>query len=460
MIKRLFFPLVTIAVLLSACSDNDSFSSDRSLRLSFTKDTVRLDTLLATIPSSTYSFWVHNRSNDGIRLSNVRLERGNQSGFRANVDGTFLNPSVTGLEVRKGDSIRVFVEVTAKENSTYEPTLLEDNLLFTLESGVQQKVNLRTYSINAEKVTNLEVTSDYTLETTTPIIFYGNGIHVAKGATLTIKNTTLYFHDQAGITVDGQLTAEGVTFRGDRLDHMFDYLPYDRISGQWYSIVINPKAEGCRMTDCEIRNGYNGIHADSTKVELTNTIVHNGRGYGVYAHDSEVSLVGSQFSNMMQDCVSLEGCNAFIDRCTLAQFYPFSAKRGASLRFTDTKRPMVLRCTNTLVTGYAEDVIMGDDLEQEQSTYYFENCLLRTPKVEDEELAALFVNILWETYKDEIQGEKHFVIVDADKQYYDFTIKAESPAWEPRIGRAFAEKKESEETTSDTTEEPAANTNE
>ena len=93
-----------------------------------------MDTLFATVPSSTYTFWVHNRSNDGIRLRSVRLERGGQSGFRVNVDGTFLNPVATNLEIRKGDSIRVFVEITAFENMYAEPQLVEDNLLFALES--------------------------------------------------------------------------------------------------------------------------------------------------------------------------------------------------------------------------------------------------------------------------------------------------------------------------------------
>ena len=427
--------------MLSACTDNDSFSSDRSLQLTFAKDTVRLDTLFATVPSSTSSFWVHNRGTDGLRISNARLERGGQSGFRVNVDGMFLNPAATGIEVRKDDSIRVFVELTARENATAEPTLVEDNLLFTLESGVQQKVNLRAYSWNAQKITNLEITSDEELSSDVPLVIYGYGIHVAEGATLTLSNTTLYFHDQAGIVVDGRLQAEGCTFRGDRLDHMFDYLPYDRVSGQWHSIVVNPKADGCYMANCEILNAYNGIYADSTTVSLVNTIIHNGRGYGLYAHDSDVSAVECQFSNTLMDCLALYGCNATVDRCTLAQFYPYSGNRKAALFFTDTERPLQLHCTNTLVTGYADDVVMGEELKHDETAYLFENCLLRTPKVESEEQ---FVNVLWETSKDEIQGVKHFVTVDETNFIYDFTVKEESPAYAPRIGRAFAEPSEQE----------------
>ena len=415
-------------MLLASCSDNDSFSTDASHRLTFTCDTVRMDTLFAQVPSSTYSFWVHNQSGDGLRLRTVRLERAGQSGFRANVDGTFLNPVVNDLEIRKGDSLRVFVEVTAAENISPDPQLLEDNLLFTLESGVVQKVNLCTYSWNAEQWHDVDITADRTIESSVPIVVYG-GINVAEGATVTIKNTTLYFHDGAGITVSGALVAENVTLRGDRLDHMFDYLPYDRISGQWKGVAVKPKAAGCQFIDCEIRNAHDALHCDSTNVLLTNTVVHNNKGFGLWAHDSEVTISNCVLSNTLNDCLTLLGCQASIDHVTLAQFYPFAAPRGAALRFAATEKPMSLTCTNTLATGYEDDVIMGES--NEQVTFHFTNCLLRTPAVDDDDS---FSDIIWEKKDDEIQGKKHFVLVDEDNLIYDFRLKEESPAYEKHIG--------------------------
>ena len=421
-------------MLVVSCSDNDSFSTDASHRLTFTCDTVRMDTLFTEVPSSTYSFWVHNQSGDGLRLRSVRLERAGQSGFRANVDGSFLSPVVNDLEIRKGDSLRVFVEVTAVENISSDPQLLEDNLLFTLESGVVQKVNLRTYSWNAEKWQTVAITADRTVETSTPIVVYGD-INVAEGVTLTIKNTTLYFHDGAGVTVSGALIAENVTMRGDRLDHMFDYLPYDRISGQWQGITVKAKADGCQLTDCMIRNAKDALHCDSTTVLLTNTIVHNSKGFGLWAHDSDIAISNCVLSNALNDCVALLGCQAIIDHATLPQFYPLSANRGAALRFAPSDaKPVKLMCTNTLVTGYADDVIMGD--VDDDSGYYFENCLLRTPEVEDTELVK---DVIWEKKDDEIQGTKHFKLVDNYNMIYDFELKEESPAYERNIGWRIVE---------------------
>ena len=428
MIKRIFFFLIAALALLTACSDNDSFTTDRSHRLTFTTDTVRMDTLFATVPSATYTFWVHNQSGDGLRLRSVRLERSGQSGFRVNVDGSYLNPVVNNLEIRQGDSLRVFVEVTAFENQSPDPQLVEDNLLFTLESGVEQRVNLRTYSWNAELWQTVDVTADQTIESPTPIVVYG-GINVAKDAMLTIKNTELYFHDGAGITVDGALTVENSLLRGDRLDHMFDYLPYDRVSGQWKGITVNPHAVGCLLLDSELRNAMDGIVADTTTVVLSGSTVHNCKGSGLWAHDCVVDIQYSTLSNTLKDCLTLLGCQATLDHVTLAQFYPLSANRGFALRFEPSEQVFSLTCSNTLVTGYAEDVIEGE--VDENSKYSFANCLLRTVVPED---TQFFKDVIWEKKDDDIQGKKHFVLVDEDNMIYDFRLKEESPAYEKKIG--------------------------
>ena len=126
------------AVMLSACSD-DSFSTSRSDRLSFSVDTLTMDTVFSGVPSPTYSFNVYNRNSSALRIRQVRLSRGNQSGFRVNVDGIYLDNSngsqASDFEVRKGDSIRVFVELTSFASGSDTPQPVDDRLLFLLESG-------------------------------------------------------------------------------------------------------------------------------------------------------------------------------------------------------------------------------------------------------------------------------------------------------------------------------------
>lgn len=444
MIRRIFIYMLLMAAVVASCTDNDSFTTNPSAKLTFSADSVKMDTVFSTLGTRTYDFWVYNRSNDGLRISSVRLRQGNQTGFRVNVDGTYLDNTlgsvVTDLEVRKGDSIRVFVELTAPENGQPDALLVEDDLVFTLQSGVEQRVVLQGFSWDAILMRDWRISSNTVVESAKPIVIYG-GLAVDSAATLTIKGTTLYFHDQAGLDVYGTLKTENTVMRGDRLDHMFDYLPYDRVSGQWRGVRIHASSFDNELISTEIRNAEDGIVCDSTdfisgrqRLYMEHSVVHNCKGHGLQTFNSWVGLLRCQFTNTLGDCVSVCGGAVIMQQCTLGQFYPFSADRGAALRFTnyhgDAAYPLhALQMTGSIVTGYADDVIMGETLEGDSVTpfaYYFENNLLRTPVVEND--TVNFVHIHWETPDDSIQGKQHFRLIDEKNLNYDFHLDSLSTA--------------------------------
>ena len=440
--KRIFYFLMILALLV-ACTDDDNFSSAGGLRLTFSTDTVKMDTVFSKTPSATYTFWVHNDNEDGIRLESVRLAKKNQTGFRVNVDGSYLDNAlgsqVSDLEVRRGDSILVFVEITSTEQAQPEPKLIEDDLVFRLESGVEQKVNLRAWSWDAQKIFDLVVEGEQTIESATPLVIYG-GITVPEGRRLNLRNSTLYFHDGAGIECYGDLIIENCVLRGDRLDRMFEYLPYDRVSGQWKGIHLYQSAMTARLSNTEIRNAENALVLDSAAIDeehirlgMGNCIIHNAEGYGLKTVNSNVYIANCQFTNTLDDCVLIVGGIADINYCTIAQFYPFSADRGAALRFVnyegDTDIPLLkLRCEGLLLTGYESDVLMGNVRDTIAAfEYQFINSLLRTPKVDTGD-SVRFVDVRWETPKDSIQGKQHFKVIDEDNLIYDFHLDSLSTA--------------------------------
>jgi hypothetical protein len=434
----LYTMILVWGLLVSACSDDESYTTSRGDLLTFTADTLKMDTVFANVGSATYTFWVYNHTDKGIRLNSVRLKNGNQTGFRVNVDGSYLDNTlgavVTDLEVRKGDSLRVFVELTSPETHQLEPQMVIDDLLFMLESGVEQRVRLEAWAWDAEKWTDKVISRDTTIDTRVPIILYGNGLRIDSGAVLTLRGATLYFHDRAGIDVYGRLLTEGCVMRGDRLDHMFDYLPYDRVSGQWRGLWFAPSSTGNALKDTEIRNAMTAVAlADSAvmdttqlRLQMSHCIVHNAKGHGIVSYHSNVALDYCQLTNTLGDCLAVYGGRCVVDHCTLAQFYPFSADRGAALRFV-ADSDLSFLCTNSVVTGYAEDVVMGEHSDTTATMdYRFENCLLRTPRVENDTLS--FRNITWETPKDSLQGKQHFVTIDEDNLYYDFHLDSLSTA--------------------------------
>lgn len=429
---------------MTGCQDDDSFSTNVSNILSFSADTVRLDTVFSAVPTTTRTFWVHNESGDGIRCTNIRLERGNQSGFRVNVDGVYLGSEsgyqASEVEIRKGDSIRVFVELTSPVNGRNKPWLVEDNLLFLLESGVTQKVNLNAYSWDAIKYRNLHITNDTTLTGDRPIIVYGK-LTVEEHATLTLAaGTTLYFHDGGGIDVYGRLCSQGeagkeVILRSDRLDWMFDYLPYDLMSGLWDGIHFYETSYDNVMEFTDLHSSFNGIVCDSADVEkqkltLKNMTVHNCQGKGLSTVNCKVTAENCQFTNTLYECVDILGGDVTMNHCTLAQFYPFDSNRRPALNYYSTTTMPLLRmdCINSIVTGYPEDVVMGaTENENIPFNYRFISSILRTPAVED---AEHIIDVIFENVEDtaSVQGDKHFKLVDINTQHYDFHLDSLSPA--------------------------------
>lgn len=422
--KRILLFLLILSALLVSCTDKEDFSSDPMARLTFSVDSVSMDTVFHQVPTRTYDFWVYNKSNSGVRIKEVRLTHPSLSGYRVNVDGNYVDSVAYDFEIRKEDSIRVFVELTAPAVTQSEPKRVEDLLVFALESGVEQSLQLSAYSWKALFVNEeLVITKDTLINDKQPIIIK-KGIVVSKGATLTLSHAQLYFHDGAGITVEGTLHADSCVFRGDRLDRMFSYLPYDRVSGQWEGIVIGASSKDNSFRDCVLKNTYTAIACDKkSSVSLLRCTIHNCKGTGIFLDESMATLDSCRISNTLGDCLNVVNSTANVNHTTLAQFYPFSADRGVALRFDAES---TLTCDNTLVTGYEEDVIMG-----EGEKYYFSNCVLRTlqPTVSE-----YFEDVIWETPEDEIQGEKHFVTFDTDNLFYDFSIKETSPAYEKKIG--------------------------
>ena len=437
--KRLFYILLSAVTIMVSCSDDDSFSTSRSNILSLGCDTLSLDTIFSTVPTRTYGFWIHNNSADGIRVSQTRLERGNQTGFRVNVDGIYLD-NTTGsqaqdIEVRKGDSIRVFVELTSQINGTDMPQLVEDNLLFLLESGIEQKVNLRAWSWDAVLYDSLKVAENTTLASAKPIVIR-KGIRVDSAATLTIlPPSVLYFSSTAGIDVYGSLKIAGepgqdVVLRGDRLDWMFANLPYDRVSGQWRGLHFHESSTGNSLSYLDLHSATDAIVCDSTVIgdtptlSLANVSIHNCKGYGLAACHNNVSITNSQLSNTAGDCIFLERSKADVTYCTIAQFYPFDANRGWAVRLADSKASFA----NSIITGYNEDVFLTDSLD-----FCFDHCIVRTVIEDTVIIAEKFPSSALETPKDSINGEMHFKLLDTDNFVYDFRLDSISTA----IGKAM-----------------------
>lgn len=425
---------LTISFFCS-CSDEEEFTADRGYILNFSQDTVSFDIVFTGVISRTERVLVYNRNSKGLRIKKVQLESGGTSGFMINVDGQ-NGTSINDVQVLKKDSAFLFVKVNLPETSSMESTDIIDAVIFTLESGVQQKVVLEASGQNKQELHAQVLKEDKVMTANElPYIIY-DSLVVAENASLHIKEgTTLYFHNGASLIVHGSLKVEGtqekpVTFRGDRLDKMFVYLPYDRLENQWGGIYLFPTCKECDINYADIHSGNYGLVCDSIegKVNIANTVIHNVAGYGLYLKECNALVSNTQISNSRYDCVSVYGGNSDFYHCTFAQFYPWKADRGNALyvsNYIGEEEHLIQTANfyNCLVTGYADDEVYGHPGDKPFNLNFY-NCVLLT----DVSDATYFHDCIGETKDSETYKEKNFLTFDTHAYIYDFRLTPNSIA--------------------------------
>lgn len=442
-----------VALLLGACSEMDSWTTNPNAVLRFSADTLRFDTLITGYGSATQTLVAHNGASDGVRILSVRLGKGADSFWRVNVDGQYLyNGQGEDFEIRAKDSIYIRAFANLPETQTDTIADYEDELIFTLESGVVQRVVLTGSAMNVTQLQGIVFTQDTELTTQRPYHVF-DSLVVAPGVTLTLPaSCTLMMHDGAELIVHGTLKTEGtidspVVLRGDRTDRMFPYLPYDNTPNRWGGVHFTAESRNNHLLQLDLHSSDYGIRVDSLAFEslsepvltLENSVLHNIGGPGLVLNSTRAMVVGTQISNTLGNVVSVEGGDVQFIHCTLAQFYPFSANRGYALwlsnkirvKTVDVEVPLArAHFLNCIISGYANDVIQGNLMEektgQEKINYRFQNSLLRTPASDDKER---FLQVRYDI-KDsvEVVGEKQFKTFDIVNFWYDFEVDSLSAA--------------------------------
>ena len=262
--------------LFVSCIDEVRYSSDPRQHLSFSADTIAFDTLFTDVGSITGALQVYNPGDAHLLLSDVRLAGGWESPFRVNVDGQY-GVQFTDVELRAGDSLYVFVEVTVPPTDADAPVEVCDSIVFTLSSGTQGRVVLTAAGWNTIPLHGVVLDADTAFAARRPYFVY-DSLVVTRGTTLTLApGTRLFFHDKAYLRVDGTLHALGtadsaVLFRGDRLDNMFSYLPYDRIPSQWGGIVFGPASKDNILLNCNVHSATFGLRFEIAFIQRQNQV--------------------------------------------------------------------------------------------------------------------------------------------------------------------------------------------
>lgn len=188
-----------------------------------------------------------------------------------------------------------------------------------------------------------------------------------------------------------------------------------------------PESFDNKMHYVHLRGSTFGVYADSCgvierqKLHLYNSVLHNATNAVLTSIHSWIDAEGTEFSEAGGNVVALIGGKHKFSNCTLANYYLFSAIRGAILGLgyalpEDEQQDVPLMNAyfdNCIIYGLSDDINIGD---LTGSQVYLRNCLLKSAGENDDN----FINCVWE-------GEPEFFTI-REEYIFDYRLKNESMA--------------------------------
>lgn len=417
--------LLLMAVLWSSCrSDFDTVESSGNLE--FSKDTVFLDTVFSNISSATYSLKVYNRSTEDIHIPEIKLQKGEASAYRLNVDG-IPGKSFEDIEILAKDSIYIFIETTVNlQQPDQKEFIYEDNIQFrsnahlqeipviTLvkdaiflypekdQNGTVENIVLGTNEQGEEeRVQGFYLEDEHLIFTNAKAyIIYGFAA-VPAGKTLTIEaGARIHFHADSGILVsegaslkvngefseDREKLENEVIFQGDRLGSDFQDLP-----GQWGAIWLRKGSIDNIINYATIKNAGVGLLVEgnnqaSPTLQIKNSQIYNSAINGLRSTAAKIYGENLVINNNGQASLQLSGGNYVFKHATLVNYWQqgyreFPAVYIQNFEETDTGLQTydleLAKFSNCIIFGNEKTELQFNRNETAAFNILFENCLIK-----------------------------------------------------------------------------------
>lgn len=452
--------LMTVLLSLGACQ-KEEFSESEDVKISFSTDTLRFDTVFTERGTITRFFKVFNGESQSIRLNNVYLE-GSTESFRYNVDG-FDQSNLGDVVIRARDSIYVFVEATIDPDApvSASPFLIHDKLMFEVNGQISE-VQLEAFGQNANYIPAKDARGGVVLlscdggtvhwddprpyvvfgalviDDCTLVLPAGARLHVHGG--IAEDNGQIYNDGLIFVAENGRLLSEGtagnpVKIQGDRLEQGFA-----ETRGQWAGIRLGANSGPHHFQYTEIRNSIVGLRADSaTDVSLEQVRILNTSGPGLVGVHNSIHAVNLLIGNNGGHSIQLTyGGDHHFYYTTLANF----GNQIEALRMdnvfcfdppdcTDVRiNPLNATFTNSIIAGSGRDQILIIDPAMDQGgsmNFTFDHCLVRVFQILREDRYSEFMDDCNNCYNFEL-----FEPVFVDVQEGDYRLDSIS------LARGFA----------------------
>lgn len=457
--RSLFFKCTAYLILLTfwaGCSQY-KVSDDPTLRLAFSHDTVRFDTVFTAQGSATMQVKIYNRNSHALLIDRVWMDDGQS--FRVNIDGEPNLRQITSLQIDGGDSMFVFARVTIDTLRQNNPVLVTDDLHFHLSSGATQAIHLQAYGQDVERIGKVgcgrtEFPRSHTFTAEKPYLLFDTVI--INGQMTLAPGATLYMHQGACLMVYGNVSAAGtadqpIRICGDRLDRLFDSVPYRFAGGAWdgvYLVDIKGKNMLGNITSTydlkyvDILSGTVGLMCVSdrtsgnlSQLKMDACRIHNHSQYGLYISHMDAQVTNTEISNCAAYCVYCDGGKHDFVHSTIASYFgstniriqsvPKEATAAVFINNLSKQAPATKTSFyNSIITGYlTNQLVVATPIDRYYPGTFVGNYLktdtLPMPHASEntywqkDDTAAVFVNDFYK-YKEYV--------------YYNFHLDSVSPA--------------------------------
>ena len=423
--------LILTVILISFCSCRSDFDTVNSTgELTFSKDTVYLDTVFTNLSSSTYSLKVYNHSKNDINIPLIKFNKGLNSKYRMSVDGNQGNQGkiFENVTLLAKDSLYIFIETTV-ESDTTTPTefLYTDQIEF--DSGTNlQKVELvtlvqdaillypnknvdgtiETIPIGDEKV------NGFYLDKNDPI--HGNELHftnkkayviygyatVPEGETVIFDpGTRVYFHANSGLIIskNASIKVNGTTSTTDKLENEVIFSS-DRqqpdfafIPGQWGTIWLQNGSTNNKIQNLTLKNATVGLLVDGnngTTTSIKNTQIYNCTHYGIQAKNALIEAENIVINYTGQASLACTyGGNYKFTHSTFNNNWSSPSQQAVYIsNYLDGATPEGKDLTaatfnNCIIYGSYSNEMILDKKTEALFNYQFNNCLIKSNKTND-----------------------------------------------------------------------------
>lgn len=445
-VRNIVFVLAAVLCLFAGCSEYRT-SDDPTLRLAFSCDTLSFDTVFTAQGSATAQMKVYNRNASALLIDRVWLKDG--KAYRVNIDGEPDADKWRDIQINGHDSLYLFIRVEIDPLDQDNPVLVTDQLCFHLKNGHTQEVELEAYGQDVKRIGRKGCgrtdTTSMAFTAERPYLVFDTLI--IRENMLLEAGTTVYMHNGACIYVGGDVTAAGtvshpIVFRGDRLDRLFDSVPYAFAGGSWNGIYLQgTPAQKYELQYVDILSGNIGLYsyndgkgATLPQLTMNGCRIHNHSMYGLVLVNTDATVTNSEISNCASYCVYCAGGTQRFFHTTVASYFGFTNIRIQSVTKDDVAAVFIDNLDktahtttsfyNSIITGYlSNQLVVATPFDQYYPGEFIGNYLktdsLHIPNARDNtywqktDTAALFVNDFYK-YKEYI--------------YYNFHLDSISPA--------------------------------